>query len=166
MRKLAVALFVLLVGSSVLAACGDDSSGGGSSDEGGTDTPVDLSGEVTNKGTEDLGDATELELEADDFYFEPTFVKATPGTTVTVTVENEGDATHTFTIDDAGVDEEVSPGDSAQVDVAVPDSGIANFYCRFHRSQGMQGAVFTQAGQSGGSPATEQPAGGGAPPAY
>jgi plastocyanin len=165
MRKPLVATFavVLVV---LVAACGDDDGGGnGGVEADGSDTPVELSGKVTNKGTEDVTGSNELELEADDFYFEPTFVKATPGATVMVKVANEGNATHTFTIDDAGIDEEIAPDDSAEVAVTVPDSGSVNFYCRFHRSQGMQGAVFTQAGASSGgeAPATSAPSGDGVP---
>src|SRR6266508_67403 len=148
-----------LTAGALLAACSDDG-GGGNVEAKGSDTPVDLSGEVTNKGTEDLGDATELELEVDDFYFEPTFVRATPGATVTVKIQNEGDANHTFTVDDLSIDQELAPAATAEVSVTVPADGMVNFYCRFHRSQGMQGAVFTQSGQSGGS---DEPSGGGTP---
>ena len=58
--------------------------------------PVSLPGQTTNKGT---GDATsgKIELEADDFYFNPTFIKVTPGSTVTLTLKNEGSVQHTTT---------------------------------------------------------------------
>jgi hypothetical protein len=75
------------------AACSDD----GSESEG-SSPPVSLSGSVNDKGTEDLtgkGD-TSVEMEADDFSFEHTFLKVDPGQKVEVELENEGDATHTF----------------------------------------------------------------------
>ncbi len=136
----------------VLGACGDDNGGSDSSgsDDGGGG-PVELSGEVNNEGTEDATGSDTLELEADDFYFEPTFVKATPGSTLTITVGNEGDTDHTFTVDDQDIDSEVEPGASADVQVTVPDDGTVNFYCRFHLAQGMQGAVFTGSGAGSGS---------------
>jgi plastocyanin len=124
---------------------------------------------VNDEGTEDATGSTELELEADDFYFEPTFIKATPGSTLTLTVGNEGDASHTFTVDDQQIDTEVEPGASADVQVTVPDDGTVNYYCRFHRGQGMQGAVFTRAGagnSGGGTPTTGDTDSGGGTPGY
>ena len=106
--------------------------------------PCSSKGEVNDHGTEEAGDTIEVEL--DDFYFGPTFMQAQPGATVTVTLNNEGDAPHTFTIDDLDVDEEVEPGDSREVEVALPDDGATLFDCRFHIAQGMQGAFFFKEG--------------------
>ena len=136
MRKI---LVVLAIVSIVAAGCG--SSGKKSSSSTTPATPVRLSGDVNNKGTKTLS-GTSLEIEQDDFYFKPTFVKATPGTTVTVELHNEGKATHTFTIDSLNVDEELQPGAAKTVQVKLPSSGTVNYYCRFHRSSGMQGAFF------------------------
>ena len=137
---------VLVLVASVLllaAACGDDDSGGSSDTTTGSAPPVSLEGKVNDHGTMDLGTATELELEADDFYFGPTYIKAAPGSTVKVSLMNEGSAKHTFTIDGAGIDQELEPEATATVDVTVPASGGLSFYCRFHRGQGMQGSFFT-----------------------
>ncbi len=77
--------------------------------------PVALEGEVNNKGTAEItGDSVEIEL--DDFYFEPTFLKGTPGATVHLELANEGDTAHTFTSDALGVDEEIAPGDTAEIE--------------------------------------------------
>src|SRR5256886_8678800 len=89
MRKI---LVVLAIVSIVAGACGGSSkksSSGGSSSGSTSATPVKLSGIVTNKGTKTLSGGS-IEVEQDDFYFKPTFVKATPGTTVTVELHNEG----------------------------------------------------------------------------
>jgi plastocyanin len=165
MRRSLVVLAAVTVAASALAACGDDGddSSGSEPGSGSARAPVALDGEVTDKGTEDVTGGGEVELEADDFYFEATFLEATPGDTLAVAVTNEGDATHTFTIDSLQIDEEIQPGSSAAVEVTVPDSGALNFYCRFHRGRGMQGAVFTQEGQSpagSDAPADTAPAGG------
>ena len=136
---------VLLLVASVLllaAACSDDD-GGSSDTTTGSAPPVSLEGKVNDHGTKDLGTATELELEADDFYFGPTYIKAAPGSTVKVTLANEGSATHTFTIDGTDINQELEPEATATVDVTVPASGGLSFYCRFHRGQGMQGSFFT-----------------------
>jgi len=113
--------------------------------------PVKLSGPVTNKGTRTVKGG-KLELEADDFYFEPTFIKAKPGTVVHVTIKNEGTTSHTFTADDGSFDKTLSPGDKATVDVTVPaDGSVLAFHCSFHGAQGMKGAFFSKAGKAAAS---------------
>jgi plastocyanin len=151
MRK---TLFVL-AGVAILAvACGDDddSDGQGTAAPTGSDgasgaAPVELQGEVNNEGTEDIS-GDEVEMELDDYYFGPTFLKAQPGATVHLELENEGDDTHTFTSDILGVDQEVAPGESATVDVTLPGDGAVAFYCRFHKDRGMQGAFFFNEGDT------------------
>ena len=114
-----------------------------------TTKPVTLDGKVNNKGTKDISKkkAATLEIEADDFYFSPTFVKVKPGEKVAITLKNEGDTTHTFTSDALNIDQQVSAGKSKKFTVTVPSSGTAfQFHCDFHESMGMQGAFFTKAG--------------------
>jgi plastocyanin len=125
-----------------------------------TSKPVTLSGKVNSKGTKNIStkSAATLELEADDFYFNPTFVKVKPGEKVTITLKNEGSATHTFASDALSIDQQVSAGKSKKFTVTVPSSGSAfQFHCTFHESMGMQGAFYTKAGAtlySATSPAT------------
>ena len=171
MRKLTAVVSVVAVGLLVLGACGSSSSGkksSGSSSKTGSE-PVSLPGSVTNKGTRDVSSATSVAVEADDYYFEPTFIKAKPGETLTVQLKNEGKQPHTFTITGMA-DQMLNPDQQATVQVTVPQSGALNFYCRFHRSMGMQGAIFTSAGQAvatgassgagGGATTTTSPVGG------
>lgn len=150
MRRLLVPLAVATVAAASLTACGTSSSpkGGGAARK---PTPVQLSGRVTNNGTKDVsasGAIAAIAIEAHDFSFNPSFVKATPGATVTVQLKNAGTSQHTFTIDALGVDKSLDPGSSTTVTVLVPSSGALGWYCRFHRSQGMQGAFFSQSGQA------------------
>jgi plastocyanin len=113
--------------------------GGGGEDEGGT---IQIAGQDANDhGSMDVTGSDEAELELDDFYFEPTVLEGEAGQTLTVELENEGDATHTFTVDELGVDEEVQPGDRGEAEVTFPDSGALLFYCRFHQGGGMRGAL-------------------------
>jgi plastocyanin len=143
-------LAVLAIGCS-----GDDST---DTSTAASEPPVSLEGRVNDHGSADLGSSTDLDVELDDSYFSPTFVNAEPGSTVTVTLTNEGDAPHTFTIDDLDVDEELQPGTSVTVEVELPDEGTLAYYCRFHVGGGMQGAFVvsdaapagTAAGGSGG----------------
>lgn len=108
--------------------------------------PVKLSGKVTNRGTKTVTGG-EIEIEADDFSFGPTFVKGRAGEEVHLTVRNDGDATHTFTVDAQDVDEKIEPGEVAHAVVTIPDDGKAvEFSCRFHKGSGMRGAFFSKAG--------------------
>ena len=116
--------------------------------------PVALSGVVTNKGTKDLssmGKAIHFSLEADNdggqFYFNPTFLKITPGATVTVELENEGNAKHNFTIKALHVDQDLAPGQKKTITFTLPSSGAVGFFCEYHHGLGMQGAFFSTAGE-------------------
>jgi plastocyanin len=144
----------------VLASCGDDDgadvresggesgSGSGSGSASGSasgEPPVSLEGTVSDHGVGEI-ENDELELELDDNYFAPTFVRGAPGEQVTVELVNEGNATHTFTSDSLGVDEELSGGDSSSVSVTLPEEGAVAFHCRFHEAQGMKGAFFFNEG--------------------
>lgn len=130
MRRLVVALSLV----SVLAVgCG----GGGSSA-----APVKLPGTTNDHGTKTAKDG--ITVEADDFYFNPTFLTATAGQKVTVELTNEGSARHTFTSEVMGVDIELAPGAKRTVTITAPASGFTEFHCRFHQGQGMQGAVYVK----------------------
>jgi plastocyanin len=106
--------------------------------------PVKLSGTVNNHGTKALtGMTAAIELEQDNFYFNPTFLKADKGAHVTVEVKNEGNVPHNFSIDSLHVNQTVEPGKTAKVTVSLPaTSAPVAFYCKFHKSQGMQGAFY------------------------
>jgi len=143
MRRPFVVMLALLTTAAALAACGDDNGDGdGVEADGGDSLAVDLT----------------------DFVFSPDELEATAGETVSIELENTGSASHTFTGD--GVDEEVAPGDSATVEVTLPDSGNFDFFCRFHEGQGMVGSITTGA-PAGEPPATEAPDDAGVPgPGY
>ena len=146
-RIIGLCVVVLLIG----AACGgdDEPEGGATStsssgseteeEEGGT---VQVAGQDANDhGEADLSGRDEFDLEMDDFYFEPTVLTGEAGQTILIELENEGDAAHTFTIDDLNVDVEVEAGQSGEAEVTFPDSGEVLFYCRFHQGQGMRGGL-------------------------
>lgn len=120
------------------AAAGDDGTTT-TADGGGTGASVDLTAD---------GQEPEVTLAVRDSAFDPTLVRAAPGARVTVDLANDGSLEHTFTVDDADVDEVLEPGSDSQVEVALPDSGTVTFYCRFHRNSGMEG-TFEVSGTSG-----------------
>jgi plastocyanin len=114
--------------------------GCGSDDSEDSAPPVSLSGPVNDHGTAKAED--DLEIEADDRYFGPTFIEAKAGQKFSVELHNEGSARHTFTSGDLGVDLELPQGDRRTISLTAPASGTVTFYCRFHEGQGMKGAVF------------------------
>jgi len=131
MRRLVVTLLVVAF---VVAGCG---SGGGSSKP-----PVSLPGRTNNQGTQTA--KTDLEVKADNYSFSPTFIAATAGQKFTVEVKNEGPDRHTFTSSANGIDLELAPGATRTVTLTAPPTGSVEFHCRFHQSQGMQGAVYVK----------------------
>lgn len=145
MRKL-VAVGVAVLAGSVMAA-------GTALAEAPTKStpPVSLPGKVNNKGTKSVKKG-KITIEADDYYFKPTFGKAKPGTTVTVSLKNEGKTQHTFTSPGLGIDQTLNPDQKATFQVMLPASGATQFYCRFHGPNGtsgdlgMQGAFFPKKG--------------------
>jgi plastocyanin len=154
-RSTPLGLAVLVL---VAAACG--SSGGGavtapsataSSATGGSPTATSqagggacatlagLSGAVEDHGSVALsGDS--IEIDAGDFFFDPTCVTASSSGTISVTVTNTGNALHNLTVSDQGIDKDVQVGDSITVKVKLPRSGSLPFLCKYHSASGMQGA--------------------------
>jgi plastocyanin len=92
----------------VLAACGGDDDGGG--------------GGTTGGG----GGGTAITIEG--FAFSPSTVQVSGETTLTIT--NNDTATHTFTLDDESVDQEIAAGESA--DVTVDPAETTGFHCEIH----------------------------------
>jgi plastocyanin len=129
-------LTLLLTAGLVATACGQADS---DEAEGGTITVAGMS--ANNHGTKDVSGESELDLELDDFYFEPTVLTGTAGQTVTIELENEGDAKHNFSLPEQAVDQDVESGQKAQVEVSFPDSGTLVFFCKYHQSMGMRGAL-------------------------
>jgi uncharacterized cupredoxin-like copper-binding protein len=80
------------------------------------------------------------ELELDNFYFSPTFIKSPGGGTATLELHNEGDAEHTFTSPTLNIDEELEPGARKTIEVKIGAESRYEFYCRYHKDRGMRGA--------------------------
>ena len=114
--RLVLALFAVTL---VLAACSgdDDGDGGTTGDTGG--------GTTATTGTSG-GSAITIE----GFAFDPATLQVSGETTITIT--NNDSATHSFTLDDDSVDEEIPAGES--VDVTENLSATTGFHCRFHSS--------------------------------
>ena len=106
--------------------------------------PVALIGKVNNHGSKVLSGMTAaVSLEQDTYYFEPTFVKALSGAHVTVTLKNTSKVLHNFSITSLNIDKDVEAGKTETVTVTLPTaSAPVDFFCKYHKSLGMQGAFY------------------------
>jgi plastocyanin len=94
-------------------------------------------------GTKDVRTVSKLELEADDYYFSPTFLRGKPGQKLTLIVESEAGTLHNISIPALGIDKDVPPKGKVQLTVTFPASGELAFSCKFHGSLGMNGQLLT-----------------------
>ena len=151
-----VATCLLLLAAAGCGSSSSSSSGGTTTEEsgGGGGGQKTIAGVNANDhGTKAVEDNGKTEVELDDFYFKPTVLQGKAGEKVTLELKNEGQTEHSFTIDSQGIDQDIQPGDEAEVTVTIPKSGVVSFYCKFHKSSGMAGAlaVTGQAGGTGGT---------------
>lgn len=115
-------LLALVTASFLLlgAACGGDDDGDSTESSGsGSETTTE----------EDSGGGT-VALTASNLAFEPSDLSAAAGDTIEFT--NDDDAPHTFTADDAGIDESVDAGGSASISLADVEPGSYDFVCTIH----------------------------------
>ena len=116
--RLVAGLFVL---SLVVAACGGDDDGG---DTTGTTGATGATGATNETGS--TGGGTSITIAG--FAFDPNTITVSGPTEVTIT--NDDDITHTFTLDDDSVDETIDAGATATVTVDV--SQTTGFHCTIH----------------------------------
>ena len=144
---LGVAILALIAGA--VAGCGGSSkSKSGGESGGGKKTIAGVS--ANDHGSKSVSGSTEVEL--DNYYFKPTVLKGKPGSELTLELKNEGSVEHNFTIDSQGIDKDLEAGKDAKVSVTIPKSGVVSFYCKYHKSMGMAGAL--EASGSGGMTGT------------
>ena len=94
-------------------------------------------------GTKDVRSLSKLSLEADDYYFSPTFLRGKPGQKLTLLIENEGHMIHNISIPAHGVDTDIPVKGKVRMDVTFPASGVLAFSCKFHEALGMNGRLMT-----------------------
>ncbi len=138
-RALALAIIPLL-----FAACNAEEHG----------KTVTLGGTTyADHGTMDARGKNDIDVEADSFYFRPTFINGTPGQTITLKVENESEAQHNISVTGQGIDQDVPAKGTVEVHVTVPESGAIRFFCKYHAGQGMNGELL--AGDATPQPASQ-----------
>jgi len=115
--KLARSLFVLALVVAIGVSCG--------SEENGSDAAVEQN----------------LEIQAFDFYFDPTALSADVGAEVTIEFTNSGSVAHSWTSPDLDVEVEASAGEESQVTFVAPsEPGSYDFFCEYHPEE-MQGTI-------------------------
>jgi plastocyanin len=108
MRTRRVLFAAVVVGVVVFGACGDDGGGGGGSET--------------------------LQVTAQDFEFSDTSPTAPADTEVTVEFTNEGEAEHSFTVEELDVEVEAEGGESAETSFTA-EAGTYEFHCEYHPDQ-------------------------------
>lgn len=108
--RMARLLVPLALAALLGAACGGGGGENGGTDGNGGAAPVDSVSMVDNA-------------------FEPESFSVTSGGSLTVT--NDGQALHSFTVTDADIDQDVTAGESATVD-APADAGDYDVICKYH----------------------------------
>jgi plastocyanin len=146
-----VAGCLLLLAAAGCGSSSSSSSGTTTEESGGGGGQKTIAGvQANDHGTKAVEDSGKTEVELDDFYFKPTVLEGKAGEKVTLELKNEGNTEHSFTIDSQGIDKDIQPGDEVEVTVTIPKSGVVSFYCKFHKSSGMAGAL-AATGQAGGT---------------
>jgi plastocyanin len=92
-------------------------------------------------GMKDVTGMTSVEIEADDFYFQPTILKGSPGQHLMITIKNTASTEHNFTIKSEHINKDLSEGKSETVSVTFPSSGTLSFFCEYHKSLAMAGGL-------------------------
>jgi YVTN family beta-propeller protein len=86
-----------------------------------------------NHGTKDVRNLSKLELEADDYYFSPTFLRGKPEQKLTLLVESEARTLHNLSISSLGIDKDIPPKGKVRLEVTFPASGVTRFHLQIPR---------------------------------
>jgi plastocyanin len=78
---------------------------------------------------------------ADDYTFNPTFLRGSPGQNLTLRIANKGEEEHNFSLLAPQVDKDIAPAATADVTVTFPSSGVLRFFCKYHATLGMNGQL-------------------------
>ena len=97
----------------------------------------------SDHGTKDVRGQGELDLEADNYYFEPTFLRGTPGQKIKIQIKNDSGTLHNFSIPEQQIDVDIPRKGKVVVEITFPSSGVVRFICKFHESRGMNGELLT-----------------------
>jgi plastocyanin len=133
-RRVLRLLVLFLAFGLVAAACSSKKGSGGQITIG--------SDKANDKGTTNVSGKSDVEVELDNFYFKPTILKGSPGAQIKLELKNETSGTlHNFSLPDQSMDQDVQAEKSVDVTVTFPQSGILEFFCKYHKPSGMVGEL-------------------------
>lgn len=92
-------------------------------------------------GEADVAGVSATVIELGDFFFMPTVLRGRPGQRLTVTLSNQGNSLHDFSIPAQHIDANVEAGTPVTVTVTFPQKGAVTFACRYHLLQNMRGEL-------------------------
>ena len=118
----------IVIALAVLTSCG----GGGSTAKSAG------SPSFNNHGTKTVSGAT-IDVEADNYYFEPSVIRGTPGQKITVNLKNNSGTQHNFTVKEQNVNVDLDAHGTKTATITIPSSGSVSFYCEYHQARGMAG---------------------------
>jgi plastocyanin len=159
MRRIRAAVAPLAALALVLAACGGGSSGGpssigtGSTPNAGGNSPTIAGLHANNHGTADVTGKSTVTLEANNYYFQPSVLKGTPGQQLTLHVVNATGTGHNITVDAQHINKDLDAHGNSDLKVTLPASGVLAFWCEYHKSLGMVGGLLVSGSAAGASPA-------------
>jgi len=121
---------------------------------------------ITTKSTKDVTNGVKFTLEAHNdgttaYYFDPTFLKATPGEKITVELENKGTFPHNFTLSALNINDDLAVGAKKTITFTLPSTGDVEFHCEYHHALGMRGAFFFGSAPSGAASSSSSSSNGG-----
>jgi YVTN family beta-propeller protein len=104
-------------------------------------TPAHRTMTISDHGTLEVKGQSTVALEADEYYFQPTFLQGTPGQRLQLEIENESGTLHNISLPEQRLDMDIPPKSKVIVEVVFPASGSVRFFCKFHEALGMHGAL-------------------------
>lgn len=93
-------------------------------------------------------------VEAGDVWFSPSEVSIEPGQEAVLALTGVGLAAHNLIIDELGIQLNVGPGTTSEIDVSEVPAGTYKFYCAIygHARAGMVGTLTIESPMATGSP--------------
>jgi plastocyanin len=89
-------------------------------------------------------EAPRVRMNIESFRFRPPEIAVPAGRQVTLPVRNRATVVHNLSIPDIGADFDYRPGQSSNFIFIAPESGRLEFFCKYHRDQGMTGVFFVR----------------------
>jgi len=83
---------------------------------------------------------SQMLIEAGDFFFSPTCVTGVPSGPISLTVHNGGVTLHNVSIPSLHIDMDMTSGQTITIQVRMGSAPLV-FFCKYHRSSGMLGAL-------------------------